>query len=103
LATESAAQGFSLKGITMSQMKDHPFWPDGSGCSFCGREMKKSGGVWDTPEGHVFCCQHCAIDVLPKLIADSAHVGIYLHAQYLVPRILASFWQAVAARLASKK
>jgi hypothetical protein len=88
----------------MSQMKDHPFWPDGAGCTFCSANVGKTGGVWDVADGtHVFCCPRCAINVLPNLIADSAHIGAYGHAQYLVPRILASFWQGVSARLYSKK
>lgn len=66
-------------------------------CSFCGDSALT--GFWS---GHakVGCCGHCAVEVLPKLIADSLfHLPKRPDVDKVLDRILVNFWQAVAFRL----
>ena len=37
-------------------------------CSFCGEN--KASGLW-MGDIDIFCCKHCAISLLPQLMADS--------------------------------
>jgi hypothetical protein len=69
-------------------------------CTFCG--TPDTSGYWRGVEGDVAVCRGCAVEVLPKLLAD-ALVGErgdnpqtigQLHRQ--LETVLKNFWQAVA-------
>ena len=38
-------------------------------CSFCGEDT--ASGVWVGHEKTIFCCKHCATQLLPQLMADA--------------------------------
>ena len=74
-------------------------------CSFCGE--REQPGAWF---GHaeVHSCSHCAITVLPRLIADATFKGHRGHAdsETTLQNVKMEFWRAVAicrARAADKK
>jgi hypothetical protein len=77
-------------------------------CTFCGAEVTNSdycGGEWHGPDSNVYCCGHCATDVLPALIADSIHIygRPYSKAKERLDRIERTFWKALAARASRKE
>lgn len=76
-------------------------------CTICG---EKATGYWHG-EGLVEVCHHCAIDVLPKLIADAIHVPRVDHrpgpwpveaGRNALSRVKAAFWEAMSSRLAGE-
>lgn len=85
-------------------------------CSFCGEEIRPqalSGGQWNGSGVHfeMYCCGRCAVDVLPRWMADSIHVmparpgggGEYRSAHQALPKILTNFWMALCARASLPK
>lgn len=68
-------------------------------CFHCGREAH---AVWHGNTDSVQVCEHCALTVLPALIADAVHarsmgtVGFENH----LKGVEGAYWKAVAARLA---
>lgn len=83
----------------------HPDQIEPGKCFCCG---EKAAAMWHGLEGQVDVCASCAIEVLPKLIADAVFVppdlskGTTGYADHLV-KVEASFWAAVASRVALEK
>ena len=82
------------------------FNPNGHGrdkCSFCGNEYDaKNMGEWIGAE-IVICCHHCAVSILPKLLADSVMQShgkkIYATGCEVLEKIKGPFWKALAHRI----
>lgn len=76
-------------------------------CSFCGvpsRDLAHQGGEWHTNGGTVYCCHRCAVDVLPRFMADSVAVrqNSYVEGGKALERANGNFWKAMTARLSSR-
>ncbi len=76
-------------------------------CSFCDKEVANhqyQGGEWHTNGGTVYCCHRCAVDVLPRLMADSVHVAQngYVEGGKALEVASGNFWKAMTARLSSR-
>lgn len=75
-------------------------------CFSCGE--RAAAMMWHGTEGQIDVCPGCATSVLPKLIADAVFVppdlskGTTGYAEQLV-KVEASFWAAVASRVALEK
>lgn len=72
-------------------------------CSFCGKECL-IGGVWITENDNntkFHCCHDCAIEVLPRLMADAVHTGENPYDESLrcLEKASGNFWTAMTARL----
>lgn len=76
-------------------------------CTFCSKEVSNpqyQGGEWHTPSGTIHCCHACAVDVLPRLMADSVHVvqNGYCEGGKALEKATGNFWKAMTARLSSQ-
>lgn len=72
-------------------------------CAFCDR---KPTAYWHGINANISVCESCAVDILPRLIADAINIEAHdVHASYTATQQLKrcelSFWQAFAARLSS--
>lgn len=76
-------------------------------CSFCNKEAANhqyQGGEWHTPSGTIRCCHHCAVEVLPRLMADSVHIAHdgYREGGSALEQATGNFWKGMAARLSKE-
>jgi hypothetical protein len=72
-------------------------------CSFCGKPNATAS--WQGTLVNVSCCRECAVDVLPRLMAD-AFVGEHGHrsnmistVMLLLDKALVAFWRAVSGAI----
>jgi hypothetical protein len=74
--------------------KDNPYV--GEKCQFCGDD--DATAMWRGEGVDTFVCRGCAIDILPRLIADACFFPAAKMAEMsqMVPKIMAVFWEAVA-------
>lgn len=76
-------------------------------CTFCRKEFSQwlhQGGEWHTAQGAIHCCHQCAIDVLPRLMADSVHIrqNGYVEGGQHLEKANGNFWKGMVARLSSR-
>jgi hypothetical protein len=72
-------------------------FPDAK-CDICGHN---AGAMW-CGKKTIFICSHCAVSVLPQLIADAilsdVQVRDYSHLLQEVEKAKSAFWQAATCR-----
>lgn len=72
-------------------------------CFHCGK--RESRAMWSGWQEHLYVCEFCALDILPRLLADALSVSadnpIDAFSRAL-EQAKGRFWYAVASRLASE-
>lgn len=75
-------------------------------CTFCGGSFPAGDvGEWIGKAGTVYCCHICAVDELPRLLADSVLPVwpktklSYWRCHQILRDASASFWKAAANRI----
>ena len=67
-------------------------------CTFC--ETPQWTAVWSGPNADVFTCDHCAVEVLPALIADAVYRPSIVtvdrqHIESCLDKLIATYWRAL--------
>lgn len=62
------------------------------------------GGVWHGSTVEVICCGKCAVEVLPRLMADSVRFKGRPHRDGIAAweKAKTNYWKAMACRMSSK-
>ena len=72
-------------------------WNENANCSLCGG---KSVAVWHVGASPPLdVCESCAIDVLPRLIADAVHARAPHEYKQAIQNVERAFWEAAAIRI----